>query len=327
MIILYNGKTCENYHRISSKFKVLPNYSEELQKHYVRLNQNFNDIFFDRTGILPKLFKTKDFPLPLTDKYVEKSFETVCIERAQELINTNKVINVWWSGGLDSTCIIASIIPLLKNREQLVIQMTHSSIVESGTMFENYIRNNFKYNLLPITGRRYVPKDELSISGFVGNHIMGQGSTNQSYPFEDWDKPWQIFVDKHPRIRSESLEFIEPVMQIYPKLNTFFDFMRFYMIVFKWNQDLYLHHIRDFEHESFYDTKEFQQWAMYSNELPYANGLVKLPMKQIIQRVFPDENYYYNKKARASQLLLPEIKTWAFILEDRTVVNGGGFVV
>lgn len=322
MIVFYNSGAIHNYSTIHEKYRVLCN--QELLTVYKNMN-NFNDIFFDRTGILPKIFNTSHpRPLPLTENYVSKSFEQICSERAKELLDTNKILNVWWSGGIDSTCIIASIISQLKNKEQLIINLTHSSIMESGTIFEKYIRHNFRYKLLSIDEHKTVNSNELSISGYVGNHIMGQGSVNQSYSFDEWELPWQTYIDKHPRIKSETIEFIQPIIDIYPKLQTFFDYCRFYLMTFRWHQDIYLHRIRNFCHESFYDTIDFQQWAMYSKEPAYGKGLLKLPMKEIIQQVFPDNYYYLNKKTKASQLHLPERKLWCFVLENGTVIDNRG---
>lgn len=328
MIILNNRSAYVYFDTVHPKFKHNIYRDEELLNNYINASKNYNDVVFDRTGILPKVFRTSyPFPLPLTHQYKEKSFESLCVERAKELISTNKKIHIWWSGGMDSTCALASVVSHLKNKDQLVIEMTHSSIVESGSLFEKYIRNNFNYNLEIIKSERHVPSDELSISGYVGNHIMGQGSTNQNYPFDQWELSWQNFIGKHPRMSEKAVEFISPVLQIYPKLETFFDFMRMYLMVFKWHQDIYQHGIKNFHHESFYDTIDFQQWALYSKELPYGNGLMKLPMKNIIKKVFPDQNYYKNKKTRASQLLLPEIKKWCFVLIDGTVVTNRGTIV
>lgn len=319
MIVFYNSGAIQNYDIIDDRFKIP--CDEILLKRYQN-SINFNDIFFDRTGILPKIFNTSHpHPLPLTKNYVPKSFEQICEERAKQLIDTNKVLNVWWSGGIDSTCIIASIISQLKNKEQLVINLTHSSIMESGTIFEKYIRNNFKYKIFSIDEHKTVNDDELSITGYVGNHIMGQGSTNQEYSFDEWEMPWQSFIDKHPRMKAETIEFIQPIINIYPKLETFFDYTRFYLMTFRWHQDIYLHCIRNFHHESFYDTIDFEQWALYSKELPYGNGLLKLPMKNIIQDVFFDNHYYYIKKTKASQLHLPEKLMWCFVLENGLVID------
>ena len=328
MIILNNKAAYLYFDNIHPKFKCNIYKDNDLINNYINVSNNYNDVFFDRTGILPKVFKTSHpFPLPLTNTYENKSFEFICMERAKELISTDKKINLWWSGGIDSTCALASIISQLKNKDQIIIQMTHSSIIESGSLFEKYIRNNFQYNLESIKSERHVATDELSISGYVGNHIMGQGSTNQSYPFDQWEMSWQKFINKHPRMSEKAIQFIHPILSSYPKLETFFDFMRMYLIVFKWHQDIYQHSIKNFQHESFYDTIDFQQWAMYSNELPYGKGLVKLPMKNIIECVFPDQNYYHNKKTIASQLLLPEIKKWCFILLNGTVVTNRGTIV
>ena len=62
------------------------------------------------------------------------------------------------------------------------------------------------------------------------------------------------------------------------------------------------------------------QWAVYGNEPSYGNGLMKLPMKKIIQSIFPDNHYYNNKKTRSSVLFTKRLD-WVFLLEDFTLIK------
>ena len=116
-------------------------------------------------------------------------------------------------------------------------------------------------------------------------------------------------------------EYIKPIIDIYPgRLETLHDFLKFHMLFFRWHQDLYQSYLYGLKETSFYTSPEFQQWAVYGNEPSYGNGLMKLPMKKIIQSIFPDNHYYNNKKTRSSVLFTKRLD-WVFLLEDFTVIK------
>jgi hypothetical protein len=278
-------------------------------------------VFFDRTGLLPSPFKTAyPFPLPITNNYVPVTFADIIAARTKQLLSIGKVIDLYWSGGIDSTCILASLFQHADDKRQFVVHFTHTSVVESGTIFEKYIRHNCQWEFQSVATSRPPRADHLAVSGLLGNHVMGQGSTNHAFGFDTWEQPYTNFIDKHPRMPKQFVEWIEPVIEFYPrKTVTFYDFQRLYHMCFRWHFEQYYPTIKQFKTTIFYDTPEFQQWAMYSNEQPYGNGLMKLPMKNIIRQVFNDPEYYYEKKTVPSQHLVGKVD-WTFVLEDGSVV-------
>ena len=321
MIVLINASAFHNYHKIDNQYKQSKYFNHKNIRCWLSSNNKLTNLFFDRTGILPSPFKTSyPFPLPLNEPYKPKTFEQIVSERTKELINTGKHIHLYWSGGIDSTCILASFFRENVDKKQYTVHFTHTSVVESGTIFEEYVRNNCQWQFDKLSTSRPTTTEGIHLSGLMGNHIMGQGSTNHNFPFDTWEHPYTNYINVHPRMGEEFIEWSKPVMDVYPgKLQTFFDYQRFYLICFRWHYEQFVGHTRQFKSTIFYDTIPFQQWTFYSNEAPYGNGLMKLPMKKIIFDAFPDKYYHENKKTKPSQHLYGPTE-WNFVLEDGSLI-------
>lgn len=319
MIVYNNRISYIYYHKIKDIYKNLDFYDTKLLSFLISTEKSRTN-FFDRTGMLPNVYKLS-YPhkFPYINNYQFISFEELCQKRVNELLQLNKPIDIWWSGGIDSTCLLAAFIRTPEAKNNFTVRLSYNSIIESGTIFEKYIRNNCKWS---IHNLNEIKQDIniINVSGNCGNHIFGQGSVNMEYSFDQWEQPYQKFINVHPRISDTLLEYAKPVIDIYPgKLETFYDFIRFHCIFFRWHQDYYQPMLYGFKEIAFYDTPEFQQWAVYGNEQSYGHGLFKLPMKKIIYDVFPDEDYYKRKTPRSS-VLFTKRKNWFFLLENNKVI-------
>lgn len=320
MIVLINRFVINNYHTIPDQYKK-PEYFTHKNIAGWTASNNSNNLFFDRTGVLPSPFNTSyPHPLPLTDDYIDTRFDVIVANRMRQLLATGKLIHLYWSGGIDSTCILASLFQHADDRSQFVVHFTDTSIIESGTLFERYIRHNCNWVHENVATNRYTGSDDIYLSGLLGNHIMGQGSTNHNFPISSWERPYQDYIDKHPRMSNQFVEWIEPVLDYYPrKTITFFDYQRLYHMCFRWHHEHYLPAIKQFKTTIFYDTTEFQQWAMYSNQLPYGTHLMKTPMKEIIKSVFNDQYYHERKKTSPSQHIVG-YPDWKFVLSNGELI-------
>src|SRR5262245_10831333 len=90
----------------------------------------------DRTGTLRFPVKTKSlFPIPQMQP-MDVSYETVCNARALELLTASDCLDlplhVFWSGGVDSTTALVSLIKMATpaQRERLVVLLSEDSINE-----------------------------------------------------------------------------------------------------------------------------------------------------------------------------------------------------
>lgn len=319
-MIVYNNRIAYTYyHRVKDEYKNLNNYNLKLLEFLISTEKSRTN-FFDRTGLLPNVYKLSyPQPFPYTNTYKFVSFEDLCQTRVNQLLELDKSIDIWWSGGIDSSCVLAAFIRTPEAKDRFTVRLSYNSIIESGTIFEKYIRNSCNWKIHNLNEIKQ-NIDVINVSGNCGNHIVGQGPVNMGYTFDEWEQPYQKYINVHPRMPESLLEYAKSVIDTYPgRLETFYDFIKFHCLFFRWHQDFYQPQIYGFKEIPFYDTKEFQQWAVYGNEPTYGNGLYKLPMKNIIYDVFPDKDYYYRKTPRSS-VLFTKRKDWLFLLDNGKVL-------
>lgn len=131
----------------------------------------------DRTGTIQIPLKTAVLKNCLLPEYKQltKSFEEVCNDRAKELmahaITTKRKLAVMWSGGVDSTLILTS---LLKNcsdkeiRDYVVVLMSQESIVENPYFYDKFILPNF--SLIPANNFAHIMGDDNYV------YVTGEGN-------------------------------------------------------------------------------------------------------------------------------------------------------
>jgi len=138
------------------------NKSEFLQKYgdYPGINnfKNFlfflgkNITFYDRTNTIKSPFNIKllpGFELPTYEK-TTISYGECCELRAKQLLEhaekTNRELCIFYSGGIDSTCVVVSMLKVAtKSQKKLInIMMSFESYCENKDFYENYISNNLK---------------------------------------------------------------------------------------------------------------------------------------------------------------------------------------
>src|SRR6266487_1681100 len=115
----------------------------------MRLFQGFQLIYgegvapIDRTGVIKFPVRTKSlFPLPQM-RVMDKTYEQLCDERAREVLGYNGPLHVFWSGGIDSTCLLVS---LLKARggDRITVLMNRDSIAEYPYFYHTHIRGKLR---------------------------------------------------------------------------------------------------------------------------------------------------------------------------------------
>ena len=100
----------------------------------------------DRGGSIRFPVKTQSlFPLP-TMRIFSKSYEQICNERAVQLLRFADGMDVplycFWSGGIDSTCVLVSLLKAATpaQRERIVVLLSEASISEYPDFYRNQIR-------------------------------------------------------------------------------------------------------------------------------------------------------------------------------------------
>lgn len=132
-----------------------------------RLNTNR---LFSRNGEWSLPWKQEIIPgfeMPLYDSSFNKSFSDISDSRALDIldkINQGKQIAVMYSGGIDSTVIMVSILKNIPEnlRTRIVVCASSESLIENPSFWKNHIKPNFK-----IIDSSKVKYDDLIEQGFV----------------------------------------------------------------------------------------------------------------------------------------------------------------
>lgn len=111
---------------------------------------NLGVVPIDRTGTIAFPVKTKSlFPMPAF-RAMSESFESLCNERAVELLEKAErrdvLLYAFWSGGIDSTLVLTS---LLKNataaqKKRIVVLMSEESITENPNFYRDFIHGKLE---------------------------------------------------------------------------------------------------------------------------------------------------------------------------------------
>jgi hypothetical protein len=136
----------------------------------------------DRTGSIIVPFKTyvpEDCKIP---KFVNSNitYEEAATNRAQEIIalseQTDKKINLLYSGGIDSSTVLTSFIKLLgvdEAAKRLTILMSYESIVENPWMWEKFIRPNFAVANSKSFDLTALDSTKLYVNGELNDQLFG----------------------------------------------------------------------------------------------------------------------------------------------------------
>jgi hypothetical protein len=274
----------------------------------------------DRTRTLPHYLKISGWePLPEYDSGFNRSFKELMYERAQEIIGiaNGRQINISWSGGLDSTTLLFVLMDVA-DLKQLKVFCNYNSIVESSVIYDRYLKGRVEVDLsLPVVSPKFA--EGLILTGYHGDSLF----PNYSPLVEtDFTKPWKDWLTK------EQIDIIEPMLEHYPNkesIKTIPDYMSFVEINLKW-QWAKTHKKRDQSKEvadriyNFYETIDFQKWAIGNYELKYLNHektTYKWTMRQLLKDLMKASFYTDHKRICISHydIINPN---WVMLLENGT---------
>jgi hypothetical protein len=271
--------------------------------------------FIDRTGSVPSIIQTHidDEQLIPTGKPKSLDILDICLERASELLNTGKHITVLWSGGVDSTLALFSLIRQASNLDQLSILCTFESILESGGLFDSVIKNSgirIKFDTtrystdMPFS---YDSEDltQIYITGQCADQLYGAPAFLKSSESDD-NIPWYNWYVRDT-YNQNFLELIEPTIKYSERpIETVHDLRWWAMFNYGWTTVLYDDLIGRpaalaSRIKSFYATPEFQRWAIhtptyYENPVTYDDPIkYKVPLKRALNYLLDYPPYVINK--------------------------------
>lgn len=124
--------------------------------------------------------------IPDTKKYTNIKLEDLCLIKAREILQSigNKKIILHWSGGVDSTCILCSLILARIPKDQLVIIYTPDSILENYNFYNQLKKDNFrmiKYQWNSLTKLYNNFQHDIVITGWCADQLFGS-NVNLNFP-------------------------------------------------------------------------------------------------------------------------------------------------
>lgn len=298
---------------------------KKLRPEYVETCRFFSAPLIDRTETLDAGIEFEVIDRLETFSKTEKSFGEICRERARFICEKssaeNRKIQVLWSGGIDSTLALVSLIRELENRgdlPRLEILLSKESINEYPTFFQDIIEKKLNYILFAPPIYDFLDAKKIIVTGEHGDQLFGSDKaqhfviTNQAFrPFEEI-LPVVIARKLGSKKSVDSIiSFLEPQIEKSPvKLETLFDFLWWMNFSLKW-QHVSLRMFYEDGNEKFslddnflhfFSARDFQNWSVLNHNLKIKKTWksYKFVAKECIFDFHRDENYLLNKEKEQS---------------------------
>lgn len=301
---------------------------------------------FNRETSSYKLFENPLYSyLPDLQKYKKINFTEITDSRAKELLdysNNYDCVYLFWSGGIDSTVILTSIIKNWSSAdlEKLIIVLNEDSILENTAVYNNYINGKIKTEAVErfFSGELNLSHDCIYVDGNAGDSVtyLQIDRFDKMFP-NHYLKPWKQNIDiliKYFSTSTSEQHGIETYKRVVRSINTnnlevetIFDFL--WWMTFNWLHEKLLYNIlwqytpcffsnnnlntKQFLEENmfqWFNSNEYQDWMISTIGTTERIGNTILTNKYAYKKYIFDFNndheYFLYKKKEAST---PKIKT------------------
>jgi hypothetical protein len=287
----------------------------------------------DRTGTVSTPVRTKSlFPIP-TFRPMSKTFEEICNERGTELLQRAERLGIplytFWSGGIDSTLVLIS---LLKNatpeqKKNMVVLMSGESIAENPNFYRDHIYGQVRRDS-SVTFFYLLGGDCLIVNGEHNDQLFGAetfGGLIERFGANMLHQPYNrdqfitYYSEKtgDPAVATFYTNLFERVRAVAPRdIVSNQDVVWWFSFAVKW-QSVYFRGLAyttpsnarrvtqaylDERYEPFYNTDDFQLWSMNNpdKKIKDAWNTYKWPCKDIIYGFTKDAEYRNTKTKKPS---------------------------
>jgi len=340
-ITYYNTNLLFNYIKLFRELKII---KEEFTDDYINLykeaslSEKKHLGIIDRTNANKFFIPTVEYEIPKEKNNDNKTFKQLCENRSIELLNTGKRLNVFWSGGIDSTTVLFSLMNKANDLSQIRVILTVDSIMESGSMFDLLIKNKIEYIILPKKSSQNFFKSKEFINFDLNKELIITGAqidtlytilklripTDEQYHNMQYEEVLLRFTNKN------IVDFYNKSVKCFPKeIKSYKDFLKFYCYSFQWHEQKHTLNIGIEQKyisiiHSFYDTpnKDFEKWSLWSNESEITFP-IKIPQRNLIYELTGDKLYSYKKNKGMSFPFVITNNNWFFLLENGYTVTHG----
>ena len=201
------------------------------------------------------------------------SLEECFYNKAIELSKIKETKKILWSGGIDSTALLVSLILNDKDFNYKII-CRESSIKEYPLFYEKWVS---KMNHEIRTDKTSIFfndifKDSLVITGYCGDCLVCNYDVVKDTSIE-LNEPWQKVMKLVTREKDLVYDIIEQHIKHGPvPIKTTNDLYLWLNFLFDWQEDTYKVTMRlddpkkTVNHVPYYNTEDFQSWALYNFE-------------------------------------------------------------
>lgn len=304
---------------------------------YRRICHYFGCGLIDRTSVLSSgapLLAVSELPRPFGAGMIP-DFSKLCADRAQEIwsraVHENKEIMVLWSGGLDSSTVLMSLIEIAQENndlERLFVGYSHHSKTEHPSMFKKIKSLRKKTGLF--SSSKSKSQDGLWLNkrasvqemtkGFDGLVVTGEGGDQMfgsamalAYDFDILKQPWPAVLERMIEMRLQdgeaariAYDFVAPQIRagIGDKASAY-KALWWLNISCKWNTVMLRMPVMDTastkdclnRYEHFFATIPFQRWALSQDREtpPKSWRHYKMEMRETLFTLDGDEDYHRTK--------------------------------
>ncbi len=312
-------------------------------------------VIVDRTNTISLPINVVPHSLIPKFRPMHRSFEELCNERAKELLARSESLNTnmytLWSGGIDSTLVLVS---LLKNasadqKKRIIVLLSEESIAENPRFYTDHIHGKLRREVA--TKFPYIlGTNDMFVSGELNDQLFGAAAPNDlmlKYGIEIAHKPFArdvLFSFFDAKVHDAAvvdfyLDLFDRVLATAPvPITSYFDYFWWLNFTLKW-QSVYFRilsftaernaagvtaeYVRT-HFEPFYDTTDFQLWSMNNLDKRMRDtwNTYKWVCKDIIFDYTRDAAYRDNKVKRGSlYFILLQQNAFNFIDEEMRLLR------
>ena len=287
----------------------------------------------DRSGTftLPLSMKSL-FPLPSMRPF-SNTYAEICNARAKELLDRLEKLAcpmyIFWSGGIDSTLVLVSLLKqaTVEQKKRFVVVLSEGSIAENPNFYRDHLRGKLRMESSEMFPH-FIGRDIFIVNGELNDQIFGAELSHQLMkrfgdPFIhkkfDRDAFLSFFTEKldDEQLANWYVDLFAQLAAASPvELLTNHDiiwwfnfaahwqgvFMRVLLFTAKRNKDLITQAYVSERYNPFYGTEEFQLWSMNNLDKKIKDTWTtyKWPAKDIIYDYTKDAEYRDNKTKKGS---------------------------
>jgi hypothetical protein len=269
-----------------------------LDKHMT--GDNVLGFVHDTTNHVPHHFNIKT-QTPYTYSQFFDNFETTSLTVAKKIVNaTHKPIAVLWSGGIDSTHVLVSLLRVV-SPSRITVVLSEDSVFEYSSFYNDIIQNQL--TTISTVEWASAVDNYFTVSGHGGDALWGMLYDDfcVNTVLSDRNRPWQDVFAKN---FCADFDFFEEFCTWSGvEIRTYIEFRTWFYLCCKWQDQcnrLYMYSVDLGAHNScaFYNfDNSFRLWAVHNLDKIIGSAWqdYKVPAKHMIFQYHNDLEYFKNK--------------------------------